>query len=168
VSFRAESIRRPIMNEIVVRWGNPEDRGRITHILRLNSMPARNVPERTYIVAEERGEVLAVVSYRTRRKRLLLGSLAVDPWAGEHRFAVALYSGAKDLTREMGLREVEVDSDDKREYLLEAGYHRLVGGWRVDKMPPFYEYEELPKSGWRRVLFLWGAPNVPFFRAFRT
>ena len=43
------------MNEVVVRWSNPEDRGRITHILRLNSMPRRNVPKRTYIVAEERG-----------------------------------------------------------------------------------------------------------------
>jgi hypothetical protein len=70
------------------------------------------------------------------------------------------------LAREMGLREVWADSDDSREYLLEADYRRRMGGWRLDTMPSLYEYEELPKSGWRRVLFLWGAPNVPFFRAF--
>jgi hypothetical protein len=26
----------------------------------------------------------------------------------------------------------------------------------------------LPKSGWRRVLALWGFAGVPFFRAFRA
>ncbi len=156
------------MSEIHVRWGGSGDRNGIARVLELNSMPGWNAFEERFIVAEERGEILAVVSCRTGRKRLLLGPLAVDPWAGEHRFAVALYSAAKDLAREMGLREVWADSRHNREYLLKAGYRRRAGGWRLETMPPFYEYEELPESGWRRVLLLWGAPNVPFFRAFWT
>ena len=131
-------------------------------------MPGCIAFEERFIVAEERGEILAVVRCRTGRKRLLLGPLAVDPWAGEYRFAVALYSGAKDLAQEMGLREVWVDSDKHREYLLAAGYRWRVGGWRLDTVLFLNEYKELPKSGWRRVLFLWGVPNVPFFRAFWT
>ncbi len=55
--------------------------------------------------------------------------------------------------------------DDNREYLLEAGYRWRVDGRPLDTMPFLDEYEELPQSGWRRVLYLWGAPNIPFFRA---
>ncbi len=154
------------MSEINVRWGGSGDRNGIARVLELNSIPGWIAFEERFIVAAERGEILAVVCCRTGGTRLLLGPLAVDPPAGEYRFDVALYSGAKDLAREMGLREGWAASDDNREYLLEAGYRRHLGGWRLDTMPSFYEYEELPKSGWRRVLFLWGAPNAPFFRAF--
>jgi hypothetical protein len=99
-------------------------------------------------------------------KHLVLGPLAVDPWAGEHRFAVALYSGAGTLAREMGLREVWVDCDEHREYLLEAGYRRRMGGWHLDTTGSFGNYERLPERGWRRVLALWSDVHVPFFRAF--
>ena len=122
--------------------------------------------EERFIVAEEQGVILAVMRYRAGRKRLLLGPPVVDPRTGEHRLAVALYSAAEALAREMGLREVWAKSDDNREYLLEAGYSRRMGGWRLGTMPSLSEYEELPKSGWRRVRFLWGTPNVTFFRAF--
>ena len=156
------------MDEIVVRWGNLKDRGGISRMLRLNSMSARDIPKETYIVAEERGEILAVGRCLLASKHLVLGPLTVDPWAGEHRFAVALYSGAGTLAQEIGLREVWVDCDKHPEYLLEAGYRRHVGGWRLDTTRSFDNYESIPERGWRRVLSLWSDVHVPFFRAFRA
>lgn len=156
------------MDEIAVRWGSVEDGGAIGRVLRLNSMSVRDVPKETYIVAEERGEILAVGRCLLARKRLVLGTLAVDPGAGEHSFAVALYSGARNLVQEMGLREVWANCDEHREYLLDAGYQRRVGGWRLDTTRSPNEYERLPERDWRRVMFLWGATQAPFFRAFRA
>jgi hypothetical protein len=78
------------MDEIAVRWGSVEDGGAIGRVLRLNSMSVRDVPKETYIVAEERGEILAVGRCLLARKRLLLDTLAVAPGVGEHSFAVAL------------------------------------------------------------------------------
>ena len=156
------------MDEIAVRWGSVEDGGAIGRVLGLNSISERDVPKETYIVAEERGEILAVGYYLIVHKRLVLGLLAVDPWVGEHRFAVALYLGAGKLGRTIGLREVWTERDEHREYLLEAGYRRHVGGWRLDTTRSFGDYERLPERGWRRVLYLWSADHVPFFRAFRA
>jgi hypothetical protein len=70
--------------------------------------------------------------------------------------------------QKMGLREVWADCDEHREYLLKAGYQQRVGEWHLDTTRSPNEYEGLPEHGWRRVLFLWGAVHVPFFRAFRT
>src|SRR5919112_4682478 len=92
------------MNEIAVRWGSVVDGGAIGRVLGLNSMSERDVPKETYVVAEERGEILAVGRCLLARKRLVLGTLAVDSGAGEPSFAVALYSGAGKLVQEMGLR----------------------------------------------------------------
>lgn len=156
------------MDEIVVRWGSLEDGGEIARVLELNSMSGRNVLTETYIVAEEGGEILAVGRCLLARKHLVLGPLVVDPWAEEHRFAVALYSGAGKLAQEIGFREVWADCDEHQEYLLEAGYRRRVGGWHLDTRRSLDEYETLPERGWRRVLSLWGATYVPFFRAFRA
>jgi hypothetical protein len=156
------------MNEIAVRWGSVEDGGAIGRVLGLNPMSERDVPNETYIVAEERGQILAVARCLLTGKRLVLGTLAVDPGAGEHNFAVALYSGAGNLVQEMGLREVWADCDEHREYLLEAGYHRRAGGWHLDTMRSPNERGRLPERGWRRVMSLWGSTQVPFFRAFRA
>ena len=156
------------MDEIAVRWGSVVDGGAIGRVLGLNSMSERDVPKETYVVAEERGEILAVGRCLLARKRLVIGTLAVDPGAGEHSSAVALYSGVGNLVQEMGLQEVWANCDEHREYLLEAGYHRRVDGWRLDKTRFPSEYERLPERGWRRVMFLWGATQVPFFRAFRA
>jgi N-acetylglutamate synthase-like GNAT family acetyltransferase len=156
------------MDEIAVRWGSVEDGGAIRRVLGLNSMSERDVPKETYVVAEEGGEILAVGRCLLARKRLVLSTLAVDPGAGEHSFAVALYSGVGNLVQEMGLRRVWANCDEHREYLLEAGYHRRVGGWLLDTMRSPNEYERLPERGWRRVLFLWGTTQAPFFRAFRA
>ena len=156
------------MDEIAVRWGSVEDEGAIGRVLGLNSMSERDVPKETYIVAEERGGILAVGRCLLARKRLVLDRLAVAPGAAEHSFAVALYSGVGNLVQEMGLRRVWANCDEHREYLLEAGYHRRMGGWLLDTMRSPNEYERLPERGWRRVLFLWGTNHAPFFRAFRA
>jgi hypothetical protein len=159
---------RSELSEIEVRWGGSTDRNGVARILELNSIPGWIAFEERFIVAEERGEILAVVRYRTGCECLLLGPLAVDPWPDEHRFAVALYSGAGKLALEIGLREVWAESNDRREYLLDAGYRRHVSGWHLNEIPSYDELEGLPKSGWRRALSLWGASNIPFFRAFFT
>jgi N-acetylglutamate synthase-like GNAT family acetyltransferase len=165
-TFRAE--RRLTVDEIAVRWGSVEDGGAIGRVLELNSIPERNVLEKAFIVAQEKGEILAVGSYLIARERLVLGSLAVDPWVGKRRFVVSLYTGAGRLAREMGLRKVWTERDEHREYLLEAGYHRHVGGWGLCTTRAFGNYERLPERGWRRILSLWSAESVPFFRAFRA
>jgi hypothetical protein len=82
--------------------------------------------------------------------------------------AVALYAGAKGLAREMGVWEIRARSDGRADYPGEAGYHRWVDGWRLDTTQPLESRTELPAGGWRRALALFGAPAVPFFRAFRT
>lgn len=156
------------MDEIVVRWGSLEDEGAIAHVLGLNSMSGRNVLQETYIIAEKRGEIMAVARCLMARKHLVVGPLAVDPWAGEHCFAVALYSGAGALAQEMGFREVWAECDEHQEYLLEVGYRRRVGGWHLDTRRSLNEYETLPERSWRRLLSLWGTTHVPFFRAFRS
>lgn len=60
---------------------------------------------------------------------------------------------------------VSLLTDFERER-LSGGYRRRMGGWRLDPARPFDNYKDLPESGWRRALSLWGATNVPFFRAF--
>ena len=119
-------------------------------------------------VALMRGEILAVGRSLLAHKRLVLGTLAVARGAAEHSCAVALYSGAGNLVQEMGLREVWANCDEHRDYLLEAGYRRRMDGWRLDTMRSPNEYERRPGRGWRRVMFLWGATQAPFFRAFRA
>jgi hypothetical protein len=156
------------MDDIVVRWGNLEDGGEISRVLGLNSMSRRDISKETYIVAEERGEILAVGRCLLTGKYLVLSPPVVDPWAGEYRLAVALYSGAGKLAQETGFRDVWAECDGHREYLLEAGYHRRIGGWHLDTRRSLDEHERLPERGWRRVLALWSATYVPFFRAFRA
>jgi acetyltransferase (GNAT) family protein len=157
-----------VKRDIEIRWGLAEDEPRIAELLELNGMPRRAAFEECYIVAEEDGEVLAALSYRTVPKRLLLGLLVADPWAGERALAAALYAGAKDLAREMGVRGIRARSDGRADYPREAGYHRWVNGWRLDTAQLLESSTELPAGGWRRALALFGAPAMPFFRAFRT
>src|SRR5215213_6142651 len=74
-----------------------EDEAKVAELLELNGMPRWVAFEERFIVAEREGEVLAAVRYRTEPKRLLLGLLVADPWAGERRLAVDLYAGARRL-----------------------------------------------------------------------
>ena len=116
---------------IEVRWGLPDDEEAVVDLLELNGMPRWVAFEERFIVAERNGKVLGALRYRTESKRLLLGLLVVDPWAGEERLARALYAGAGDLGRELGVREV-IASVARAGYAGEAGYRRRGRDWRLD------------------------------------
>ncbi len=149
-----------------VRWGLREDEARVGELLELNGMPRPLAFEERFIVAEEKGEVLAALSYRMVSKRLLLGLLVAGPWAEERLPATALYAGAAALAWEAGIGEVRGQSNPYGDYPREVGYLRCRGGWRSDAS--FFEVRgELPEGGWRRVFALLGFVTVPFFRAFR-
>ncbi|MGI8911991.1 MAG: hypothetical protein ACR2JR_15805 [Rubrobacteraceae bacterium] len=159
----------PPAEEIEARWGLEEDEVRIAELFELNGMRRAFAFEERFIVAEKNGRVLAALRYRTESKRLLLGLLVSDPWAKERPLAVALYAGAVELAREMGVGEILARSvlhaDD---YPHEAGYRWLVpGGWYLDATRTLRHRKELPAGGWRRMAALLSIPAVPFFRAFR-
>jgi hypothetical protein len=146
--------REPVMRNIEIRWGLAEDEPGIVKLLELNGIPRRAAAEEQFVVAEEDGEVLAALSYRTVPKRLLLGFLVADPWAGERELAVALYGGVRDLAQEMCVREIRAWAARYADYPREAGYHRRGGEWRLDAAMPSRSRAELSA--------------VPFYRAFRS
>lgn len=152
--------------DIDVRWGLEEDEKKVAELLELNGVSRWVAFETRFLVAEVGGEVLAAVAYRTMPKWLYLELLVVDPWAGERELAVALYAGARDLARGLGIRQVWIESGDQRDYLLDAGYRRRVGGWRSDTGWVRRGAADLPQGGWRRALALLGEPPIPFFRPF--
>ncbi|HET7477992.1 MAG TPA: hypothetical protein VFJ72_00610 [Rubrobacteraceae bacterium] len=121
---------------IRVRWGCVEDEAGIADLLDLNGMPRWVAFEERFIVAVENGVVRAALRYRTESKRLMLGLLVVDPWAGERRLARALYTGARDLGREMCVREVLAASGTRADYPGDAGYRRRGKVWRWDATQP--------------------------------
>jgi hypothetical protein len=116
---------------VEVRWGLAEDEPAVADILELNGMPRWISFEERFVVAEKDGRVLGAVRYRTESKRLILGLLVVDLWAGEELVAPALYRGAGELAQEMGAREV-FSSATQAGYLGRAGYRRRGRGWRLD------------------------------------
>ena len=118
---------------VEVRWGLAEDEPAVAELLELNGMPRWVSFEERFVVAQRDGKVLGAVRYRTESKRLHLGLLVVDPWAGEERLALALYRGAGELAREIGAREV-VASASRAGYPGRAGYRRRGRGWRLDTM----------------------------------
>jgi hypothetical protein len=154
--------------EIEVRWGLREDEARVAELLEVNGMSRLSAFEERYIVAEERGKVLAALGYRTASKRLFLGLLVVDPWGGERRLAEALYAGALVLAWEAGIGEVRVRTSPGGDYLSDVEYRCRRGGWYTDTALSLREQRELPKGGWRRVLALLGIVAVPFFRVSRS
>ena len=114
-----------------VSWGLAGDEPAVAELLELNGMPRWISFEERFVVAREDGKVLGAVRYRTESKRLILGLLVVDPWAGEERLAHALYRGAGELARELGVHEVVVTTSRAR-YPGLAGYRRRGRGWRLD------------------------------------
>src|SRR5919112_134368 len=70
---------------IRVRWGLAGDEPAVAELLELNGMPRWISFEERFVVVEEDGRVLGAVRYRTESKRLILGLLVVDPWAGAGR-----------------------------------------------------------------------------------
>lgn len=153
---------------IEVRWGLLEDESRVAEILELNGMPRWIAFEERYILAEKDGKILAAMRYRTEKKRLLLGLMVSDPWVEERPLALALYAGAGELAREMGVGEVIAQTFAYTgDYMQEAGYRRRGRReWRLDVTRAPESRSELPTSGWRRAFALLGVLAVPFFGAF--
>jgi hypothetical protein len=149
---------------IEVRWGLQEDEPRIAEILEVNGMPRWVAFEERYIVAEKDGEILAALRYRTESKRLLLGLLVSDPETEERPLAVAIYAGAGDLAREMGVGEVLARSFPRVDsYLREAGYSwRGCRKWRLDPTRYGEVREEPAAAGWKRLFGLLGIRGAPF------
>ncbi len=96
---------------IEVRWPMPEDEEKISELLELNGAPRAMAVGEGFIVAEKDGEVLAAMRYRTDSKRLLLGMLVADPWTEDRPLAEAMYSGARELARDMGVNKVRARSE---------------------------------------------------------
>ncbi|MDQ3862741.1 MAG: hypothetical protein M3317_04435 [Actinomycetota bacterium] len=119
---------------VEVRWGLAEDEPAVAELLELNGVPHWISFEERFLVAHKEGKVLGAVRYKTESKRLVLGLLVVDPWAGEERLAPELYRGAGELAREIGAREVVV-SASRSDYPGRAGYRRRGRGWRLDLGP---------------------------------
>jgi hypothetical protein len=164
---RTEERRVEKSEEVRVRWGLLEDESAVADLLQLNGMPRWVAFEERYVVAERDGEILAALRYRTEPKRLLLGLLISDPWAEERPLAVALYSGAAELAREMGVGEVIARPFPYANYPREAGYRRRSRReWRLDVKPAREAREEPVVGGWRRLFELFGVTAVPFFTAF--
>src|SRR5918997_7212600 len=156
---------------IEVRWGLAEDEPVVADLLQLNGMPRWVAFEERFIVAEKGGRIVGAVRYATESKRLALGLLVVDPWAGERRVSKALYAGSRELAEELGANEV-VASAVRADYPRAAGYRRLGRVWRT-RVPRSGEGSiegsgEGTVSGRLGRLFgTWGTMAVPFYRAFR-
>lgn len=150
---------------ILVRWGLAVDEEAVADILQLNGMPRWVAFEERFIVAEKDGKLLGAVRYKTESKRLHLGLLVVDPWAGERRTAGALYSGAVELARDLGATEVLADSVAGTDYPEEARYLRSGRGWKTSVST---EGAEGGTGFWRALLHLWGTrAALPFYRVHR-
>ncbi|MBA3793394.1 MAG: hypothetical protein H0X19_04565 [Rubrobacter sp.] len=159
---RSSRMEKRVETGIEVRWGLAEDEAGVADLLQLNGMPRWVAFEERFIVAEKGGRLLGAVRYRTESKRLLLGLLVVDPWVGERRTAVALYSGTVELARELGALEVVVVSAPDADYPEETGYRRAGRGW---SLPVPSEGGERQAGFWRALLHLWGTrAALPFYR----
>ncbi|MDP9480884.1 MAG: hypothetical protein M3R38_35340 [Actinomycetota bacterium] len=154
---------------IEVRWGLAADAARIAELLELNGMPRWVAFEERFVVAERDGKVLGALRYRTESKRLLLGLLSVDPWAGERRLARALYAGAGELVRELGVGVVLARTySHVTDYPREAGYRRRSRReWRLDVAQSEEARGEPVAGRWRRLFGLFGVPAVPFLGLLR-
>lgn len=151
-----------------VRWGLAEDEAAVADLLQLNGMPRWVAFEERFIVAENGGRIVGALRYRTESKRLDLGLLVVDPWAGERRTARALYAGSRDLARELGVAEIFAARSVRAKYPALAGYRRAGRGWyspaaRAGEDAPTEALAEDRRSSIRSLV----ARVLPFHRAFR-
>ena len=136
--------------------------------MRMNGLPGQLSHEEAFLVAEAKGDILAVLAYRVEAQRLSLGIMAADPWANEGALARLLYAEAHSLARELGLREVRALANVYGDYSHTVGYRKRAGGWQLRTDRPLELRDKLPEKGWWRLLTLlgWAAAGVPFFSAF--
>ncbi len=151
-----------------VRRSGLTDSSEVAKLLRMNGMRGQLSCEEAFLVAEAKGDFLAVLAYRVEAQRLSLGIIATDPWANESTLARLLYAEAHSLARELGLREVRALANVYGDYRHAAGYRKRAGGWQLRTDRPLDLSDRLPEKGWRRLLTLlgWAAASVPFFSAF--
>lgn len=95
-------------------------------------MPRWVAFEERFIIAEEDGELVAVLRFREDSRRLYLGLLVTDPWVDEHSLAIALYAGGRVMARELGLREIIARTRQHETHPRAVGYRRWRGRWRLD------------------------------------
>ena len=152
--------------DVEVRWGLAEDEPAVADLLELNGMPRWIAFEERFVVAKRDGKVLGAVRYRTESKRLFLGLLVVDPWAGEGQVAGALYRGVGDLAREIGVGEV-VASAARTGYPVGVGYRRRGRGWRLDVGAPSSPRSRITVGGRRGLSSLLADLVGPFYRTFQ-
>ena len=143
-----------------VGWGLAEEESAVADLLELNGIPRWVAFEERFIVAQKDGKVLGAVRYRMESKRLILGLLVADPWAGEERLALALYRGSKELAREIGAAEI-IASESRAGYPGRAGYRRRRRGWRLDLT------RNSGAVGGRRPSGMFGLLAGPLYRPFR-
>src|SRR4028119_1308618 len=127
-----------------VRWGLAEDEPAVAELLELNGMPRWVAFEERFIVAEKNGKLVGAVRYATESKRLTLGLLVVDPWAGERRVSKALSAGPRALAQELGANVV-VASEARANYPRAAGFRHHGRKWRAGGPRP----DGGPSSGGR-------------------
>ena len=135
----------------------------VADLLELNGIPRWVAFEERFIVAQKDGKVLGAVRYQMESKRLLLGLLVVDPWAGEERLALAL--GALlgrdiEVAREIGAAEI-IASESRAGYPGQAGYRRWGRGWRLDLT------RNSGTVGGRRPSGMFGVLAMSLYRTFR-
>jgi hypothetical protein len=143
-----------------VGWGLAEEEPAVADLLELNGIPRWVAFEERFIVAQKDGKVLGAVRYRMESKRLILGLLVVDPWAGEERLALALYRDSRELAREIGAAEI-IASESRAGYPGQAGYRRWGRGWRLDLT------RNSGTVGGRRPSGMFGVLAMPLYRTFR-
>lgn len=150
-------------DDLVVRWGLHKDDALVADLFELNGLPRWAAFEERFVVVEENGGIVAAVRYRVEKGRLVLGVFVADPWAGERRVAGALYSGVRDLAREVCAREVWATDDRFADYPREVGYVKRRGVWTLDTEPGSNGSR---RARFRGLMALLGSGAAPFFRAF--
>ncbi len=88
--------------------------------------------EERFIVAKEGGRVIAAARVVAMPGRMSLRGFVAVPRVREGEVACEVYRGVAGVARELGIPEVRVDDDRRRESLLAAGFRRRLGGWRRD------------------------------------
>jgi hypothetical protein len=150
-----------------VRRSGLTDTTEVANILRMNGVPGQLSQEEAFLVAEAKGDILAVLAYRVEAQHLSLGIMAADPWADEAALASLLYAKARSLARELGLKEVRALANVYGDCPLAVGYRKRAGGWQLRTNRPLELRDELPEKGLRRLLALLSraGAGVPFFSA---